>query len=167
MPRLLNGISCLRRYRAEAIIQVVANLQILPVLIGQCFERNGGRGRVWIVITSNDVEEKLQIFHSASHRAYHTKEREGAVPHRIVSRSWHPAGRRLQAANTAEVRRHSDGSSSVTSYTPGRHTGGNGGRLSAPRSSRSARQAPGVVGAACQFVTCAIWPQRFWRAGVS
>src|SRR5260370_31448731 len=97
MGRLLNGISCLRRYRAEAIIQVIANLQILPVVMGKCFERNGGRGRVWIIITSNDIVEKLQNFHSTSNRAYHAKEREGAVAHPIRSRSWHAAVRRLHS----------------------------------------------------------------------
>src|SRR5208283_1536493 len=121
--------------------------------------------RVSVVPTGHNFEQGSQVFYGARHRPDHTDQGKGATGFWKVSGRGNSSGSRLQAADAAEVRRDADRTAAVTAHAASGKSRGNGGGLSAARSTRGPGHIPGIVGAAIKKVVALPGHEQFGRVG--
>ena len=97
-------------------------------------------------------EQQLHVVDRPRHRPDDAGEGERAATRRKVSGRRHAAGRGLEAADAAEVRRHANRPAAVAADAARRQARGDGRRLAAARSARRAIERPRAVGAAVERV---------------
>ena len=131
---LAHGLTRLRRHRHLAVVLEDTDASARGER-SHHGEWHGMAVRIADVGSSHHVEQRLHVVHRPRHGPDDAGEREGAAAGREVARGGHAAGRRLQPANPAEVRRHADGPAAVAADAACRKPGGNCGRLAAARSS--------------------------------
>ena len=104
-----------QRYRLEAVVDDVVERS----------ERYGMR--VWIasVRPSHHFQQQRHIVHGPCHGPHDAREREWAAAGREVSRRRYAPGRRLQTADTREMRGHADRSAAVAAEPACRQSSGN------------------------------------------
>src|SRR5207302_1297760 len=91
----------------------VADGDVFQFVTGNLTEWNGRAHRISRIKSRYYPEYQFDIFHSASHRSDHAEQGEWASAFRPMARNGNASRSRLQAADTAEMRRHADRSTTI------------------------------------------------------
>src|SRR5437667_12017801 len=144
--------TCIRRHRRTAVILEISNRNFLQLIAVRPAHRN--RHSRWIadVWPLYYLKQQLQILHLACHRSHDPDQSKRPDRIRKMPSCRNAPGRRLQTADSAEVRRHSNRSAAVASHSGHRHSRRDRRRLTATRSTRCPAQIPRTIGAAVEKI---------------